>query len=74
MGRFSFLFSVVSGSFTVTVNALLSNMVCLSLMELLDKRGATPNENSNAVLTAPASTYFATVNFSSYGTPTGYKS
>lgn len=32
---------------------------------------ASVYENDNAVLTAPTGTYFATVNFASYGTPTG---
>lgn len=32
---------------------------------------ASATENGNATLTAPAGTYFSTVNFASYGTPTG---
>jgi hypothetical protein len=32
---------------------------------------ATANEGNNVVLNAPVNTYFATVNFVSYGTPTG---
>ncbi len=32
---------------------------------------ATPDENGNAILSAPANTVFTTVNFASYGTPTG---
>jgi hypothetical protein len=32
---------------------------------------ATPVEGASAVLTAPTGTYFTTVNFASYGTPTG---
>jgi len=35
------------------------------------QQSATPAENGNTVLTAPAGTYFATVNFASYGTPGG---
>ena len=58
-------------STTVTVNPIISNNSLSFTNGTSGQASATPAENANAILTAPAGTYFSTVNFTSYGTPTG---
>ncbi|SHF90447.1 Galactose binding lectin domain-containing protein [Flavobacterium segetis] len=58
-------------SATVTVNSSIINNNLSYTNGASGPRSATVNENGNATLSAPAGTYFATVNFASYGTPDG---
>ena len=58
-------------SVTVTVNSSIINNNLSYTNGASGPISATVNENGNATLSAPAGTYFATVNFASYGTPDG---
>ncbi|MDO8317373.1 MAG: Ig-like domain-containing protein, partial [Flavobacterium sp.] len=56
---------------TVTVSPPLTNNNVSYNNGTSGQVNATANEGNNVVLNAPVNTYFATVNFASYGTPTG---
>ena len=57
-----------STSTTIVLAPLVNNTLIFGTPGILCQ---TPSEGSNAVLTAPAGSYFSTVDFASYGTPTG---
>lgn len=58
-------------SATVAVSPIISNNSLSFTNGTSGQANATAAENANAVLTAPAGTYFNTVDFASYGTATG---
>jgi hypothetical protein len=63
--------TVISLGGTITLNPILTNNDLSFANGNSGQASATPAENDNAILTTPAGTYFSTVNFASYGTPTG---
>jgi hypothetical protein len=63
--------AITGKSATITVNPSVANNKLVFTNGTSGQLNQTPAENSNAVFTAPSGTYFATVNFASYGTPTG---
>uniref|UniRef100_UPI003AAF764A Calx-beta domain-containing protein n=1 Tax=Flavobacterium sp. XS1P32 TaxID=3401726 RepID=UPI003AAF764A len=56
---------------TITVSPILSNNNLIYTNGSSAQISVTVNEGASAVLNAPAGTYFSSVNFASYGTPTG---
>jgi len=55
----------------IAVNSLISNNILDIINGTHFSFCTTANENTNAVITAPAGTVFVSVDFASYGTPTG---